>query len=191
MADARRGGLMTDIEAQPPATDPSASQPTPAPIGQRAVSDAEAPREKHPQCRLGCTFAATPAGPCAGGTCAMAWATEGNAAPPGLGTPRSEAVTGPVGELPEDAIEAAAKALAAQEGDDYDGSIYGADPAVLFVWGDHARVALAAALPFLERATRDKIAAEIEAASAKFFVEARRDGYRSAARVARGGEATE
>jgi len=89
----------------------------------------------------------------------MAWATEGNAAPPGLGTPRSEAVTGPVGELPEDAIEAAAKALAAQEGDDYDGSIYGADPAVLFVWGDHARAALAAALPFLERATRDKIAA--------------------------------
>jgi len=96
-----------------------------------------------------------------------------------------------VSELPEDAIEAAAKALATQDGDNYDGSIYGADPAVLFVWGDHARAALAAALPFLERATRDKIAAEIEIEGAKFFVEARRDGYRSAARVARGGEATE
>ena len=121
-----------------------------------------------------------------------------------------------MGELPEDAIEAAAKALAAQDGDDYDGSIYGADPAVLFVWGDHARAALAAALPFLERATRDKIAAEIEG-----YWRSHRDGLLSpsiemydlgaldaarvvradallqqveehaAARVARGGEATE
>jgi len=126
---------MTDTEAQPTAADPSASQPTAAPIAE------------------------------------------------------------PVSELPEDAIEAAAKALAAQEGDDYDGSIYGADPAVLFVWGDHARVALAAALPFLERATRDKIAAEIgaypdaPATSSERFKVGFHEMRAVAARVARGGEA--
>ncbi len=86
-----------------------------------------------------------------------------------------------MGELPEDAIEAAVRALTS--------CAWTAD--ITQLRRILAETALAAALPFLERATRDKIAAEIEIEGAKFFVEARRDGYRSAARVARGGEATE
>jgi len=66
----------------------------------------------------------------------------------------------------------------------------------MFVWGDHARAALAAALPFLERATRDKIAAEIEALPIIFTKDRRAQDLQhialhDAARVARGGEATE
>ena len=105
---------------------------------------------------------------------------------PSAPQPAAAPIAGPVSELPEDAIEAAAQKL---------------NP-LPYPWKslsgrqreyDRGRAAgvLAAALPFLERATRDKIAAEIEIEGAKFFVEARRDGYRSAARVARGGEATE
>ena len=121
---------MTDTEAQPP--DPSASQPTPAPIAE------------------------------------------------------------PVSELPEDAIEAAAQKL---------------NP-LPYPWKslsgrqreyDRGRAAgvLAAALPFLERATRAKIADEIKAQAeaqkplSHHYAVGVFDGLLEAARVARGGEATE
>ena len=61
-----------------------------------------------------------------------------------------------VSELPEDAIEAAAKALYADSGGILESRWTYCIP--------QAERALAAALPFLERATRDKDAAEIEAA---------------------------
>ncbi len=111
-----------------------------------------------------------------------------------------------MGELPEDAIEAAVRALTS--------CAWTAD--ITQLRRILAETALAAALPFLERATRDKIAAEIEG-----YWRSHRDGLLSpsiemydlgaldaarvvradallqqveehaAARVARGGEATE
>jgi hypothetical protein len=99
----------------------------------------------------------------------------------------------PLGLVPESAISAAADALVGEESG-YCGPGYGTCGS-LHVSREHAaelaRAALAAAVPHIERAIRDRIADEIEAEGSKFLVEARRDSYRSAARVARGGEATE
>jgi hypothetical protein len=93
----------------------------------------------------------------------------------------------PFGPVTESAIEAAARA-------DWEGLL----PADGLTWETLReevrdsyraihRVSLAAAVPHI----RAQIADEIEAEGSKFLVEARRDGYRSAARVARGGEATD
>src|SRR6266516_4088068 len=94
---------------------------------------------------------------------------------------------GPVSELPEDATEAAAKAMRR--------NWIGDDPDALSptTWRDYerdARSALAAALPFLERALRAKIAAEIERTLWNFEEPfTRLPAMAAAARVARGGEA--
>src|SRR6266496_3611294 len=81
------------------------------------------------------------------------------------GRPRSPSLHrcgGPVSELPEDARQAAVEAIIGEESG-YCGPGYGTCGS-LHVSSEHAPAladaALAAALPFLERATRDKIAAE-------------------------------
>ncbi len=120
---------MTDTEAQPP--DPSASQPTPAPIAE------------------------------------------------------------PVSELPEDAIEAA---MGVKLGT-HELGLIGDSAGAWWLDAAAAGAVLAAALPFLERATRDKIAAEIgaypdaPATSSERFKVGFHEMRAVAARVARGGEA--
>ncbi len=98
-----------------------------------------------------------------------------------------------VSEIPASAIEAAAKAVAEtlapfgrEPGRIHDGSIgWGATP------HDLARSVLAAALPFLERATRDKIAAEIDLLDYPLDDDStRRDVALECARIARGEAAT-
>ncbi len=91
-------------------------------------------------------------------------------------------------ELPEDAIEAAAQALCDKYAQD--------EQLVGKAWREISRVdaetALAAALPFLERAIRDKIADEIERTLWNFEEPfTRLPAMAAAARVARGGEATQ
>ena len=87
-----------------------------------------------------------------------------------------------MGELPEDAIEAAVRALTS--------CAWTAD--ITQLRRILAETALAAALPFLERALRAKIADEIERTLWNFEEPfTRLPAMAAAARVARGGEATE
>ena len=96
-------------------------------------------------------------------------------------------------ELPEDARQAAVEAIIGEESG-YCGPGYGTCGS-LHVSSEHAPAladaALAAAFPFLERATRDKIADEIDGFAEHAVGSRMQDGVRAAARVARGGEATE
>jgi len=98
---------------------------------------------------------------------------------------------GPVSELPEDAIEArrAARTAAVEALNVIPGSQYTYPKSAAWTIAD---AAVAAALPFLERALRAKIAAEIEHVLWNFEEPfTRLPAMAAAARVARGGEATE
>jgi len=99
------------------------------------------------------------------------------------------------GPVPDSAIEAAARALTPEaDGADWDEVLDEADREAYRI---SAGIALAAAVPHIERAIRDKIAAEIEQVSwlwAGGSADDRKsapDIRAEAARVARGGEATE
>ncbi len=161
---------MTDTEAQLSASDPSASQPTPAPIGQQPVS--ELPED------------------------AIEAATEGAARFHYEAFRAVQAAVGAPNPVPYEELSERTRRIQKDQ------------------VRDAATAALAAALPFLERATRDKIAAEIETHAGalvdvpghslpvregvKVWPERQAGGYTQAIgevldliRVARGGEATE
>jgi hypothetical protein len=131
----------------------------------------------------------------------MAWAAEGNAAPPGLGA-SPEVSAGRVGDVPgyTEAVEAAAKA--AFEDVHWDDEAYweDAEESVKVRWRGRAGDWLAAAVPHIERAIRDKIIAELEAevpeSGRQINMTQYREGLvdgvqRAIRRVARDGEATE
>jgi len=83
--------------------------------------------------------------------------TEAQPADPSASQPTQAPIAEPMSELPEDAIEAAAKAEFERDHDGIDFALLRWDDAAEALrqqYIDSARLALAAALPFLERATR-------------------------------------
>ena len=189
---------MTDTRAQPLAPDLSAAQPTPAPIELPDAPLIIDSMRADPQAAV----RVIPTDPTRGASGQAAYAVLDyiGALVAHAGEWRDRALaaesaaarpTGPVGELPEDAIEAAARRYCfIQSALSYD-ALSEADQAS---WRFVAADVLAAALPFLERATRDTVAAEIAAypdapvtSSERFKI-----GFHEMRAVAaRGGEATE
>ncbi len=118
--------------------------------------------------------------------------TEAQPADPSASQPTPAPIADAVGELPEDACRAAAKAIERTvRGFTTRPNFFGQPTSMGATSEQLADAALAAALPFLERATRHKIAAEIEAFAERAVGSRMQDGAHAAARVARGGEATE
>src|SRR6266702_3611832 len=165
---------MTDTRAQPLAPDLSAAQPTPAPIELPDAPLIIDSMRADPQAAV----RVIPTDPTRGASGQAAYAVLDyiGALVAYAGGWRDRALAaeaahlpGPVSELPEDAIEAAAKAIHHAEWTDggfreLDAeTCWAKDPEDHAGYYEQTRIILAAALPFLERATRDKISGEIEA----------------------------